>query len=102
MTSRQPARRSSDLRFAASPSRKNCTCIDGLTRRNWVKLAFPGDAHDHWKGSLFESLQQSSVLRDFAVDPMASDWSDWKPEDVLLFTRLLRIDKSQLISTQRL
>ena len=62
-----------------------------------MKLAFPGDAHDHWKGSLFESLQQSSVLRDFAVDPMASDWSDWKPEDVLLFTRLLRIDKSQLI-----
>jgi hypothetical protein len=62
-----------------------------------VNLAFLGDALDPWKGSLFESLQQSSVLRDFAVDPMASDWSAWRPEDVLLFTRLLRIDKSQLI-----
>jgi hypothetical protein len=38
-----------------------------------------------------------NILRHFAVDPMISDWSDWKPEDVLLFTRLLRIDKSQLI-----
>ena len=66
-------------------------------RRNSVNLAFLGDALDHWKGSLFESLQQSRVLSDFAVDPMASDWSNWKPEDVLLFTRLLRIDKCQLI-----
>lgn len=62
-----------------------------------MNLAFLGDALDHWKGSLFESLQRSIVLRDFAVDPMASDWSKWQPEDISLFTRLLRIDKSQLI-----
>ena len=56
-----------------------------------------GDALDYWKGSLFGCLQQSSVLRNFAVDPMASDWSNWEPEDISLYARLLRIDKSQLI-----
>lgn len=62
-----------------------------------MNLAFLGDALDHWKGSLFETLQQSNVLRNLAVDAMASDWSAWQPEDVLLYARLLGIDKSQLI-----
>jgi len=62
-----------------------------------VNLSFLGDALDHWKGSLFESLQQAGVLRNFAVDAMASDWPAWQPEDVSLFSRLLKIDESQLI-----
>src|SRR5712692_6397133 len=48
--------------------------------------------------SLFESLPQSGVLRDFAVDPMASDLDAWKPEDFSLLARLLRIDPSRIIS----
>lgn len=62
-----------------------------------MNLEFLGDALDHWKGSLFESLKRSDILRDFAVDPMAIDWRSWQPESVLAFTRLLRIDESQLI-----
>jgi len=63
-----------------------------------VNLAFLGDALDHWKGSLFESLQQAGVVRDFAVDPMASDGDAWQPEDFSVLARLLRIDRSRLIS----
>jgi len=63
-----------------------------------VNLAFLGDALDHWKGSLIESLQNSNLLSGFAVDPMAVDWSAWQPDDVLAFARLLRINKSQIIS----
>lgn len=62
-----------------------------------MNLAFLGDALDHWKGSLFESLQQSAVLRDFAVDAMASDWTAWQPEDLALFARLLRVQPAQVI-----
>ncbi|MGA3204612.1 MAG: hypothetical protein ABSF12_19140 [Bryobacteraceae bacterium] len=58
-----------------------------------MNLKFLGDALDHWKGSLFESLQQAGVLRNFAVDAMASDWPDWQPDDVALFTRLLRVQE---------
>ncbi len=52
---------------------------------------------DHWKGSLFESLQAVQGLRDFAVDPMASDSEAWKEEDFRLFARLLRITREQII-----
>jgi hypothetical protein len=62
-----------------------------------VKLEFLGDALDYWKGSLFESLRQSSVLHDFRVDAMASDWPAWQQEDVTLYARLLRIGESKLI-----
>ena len=62
-----------------------------------MNLAFLGDALDHWKGSLFGSLQQSNLLQNFAVDAMASDWTAWQPEDVSLFAHLLKIDKSQVI-----
>ena len=61
-----------------------------------MNLAFLGDALDHWKGSLFQSLQDGGVLRDFAVDPMASDLALWKPVDFLLYAKLLRIDRSQI------
>ena len=62
-----------------------------------MNLAFLGDALDHWKGSLFESLHKSGVLRNFAVDPMASDWAAWQPEDVSLFALLLRVDESKIV-----
>ncbi|MGD1021021.1 MAG: hypothetical protein ABSA12_17075 [Verrucomicrobiia bacterium] len=56
-----------------------------------------GDALDHWKGSLFECLQASSVLRDFAVDPMATDLPDWQPQDFSLLAKLLRVNPNQII-----
>ena len=63
-----------------------------------MNLAFLGDALDHWKGSLFESLQKGGIVRDFAVDPMASDLAAWSSGDFALFSTLLRIDRSQVIS----
>jgi len=62
-----------------------------------MNLAFLGDALDHWKGSLFESLQKGGILQNFAVDPMASDLAAWTPEDFSLFSTLLRIDRSQIV-----
>jgi hypothetical protein len=62
-----------------------------------MNLKFLGDAFDHWKGSLFDSLRAARVLHDFAVDPMASDVKSWKPEDFRLFARLLRITPAHLI-----
>jgi len=63
-----------------------------------MNLQFLGDALDHWKGSVFEILQRERVLRDFLVDPMASDAPAWKPADLKLFARLLRIEQRQLVS----
>lgn len=65
-----------------------------------MNLNFLGDALDHWKGSLFESLQEAQVLRDFAVDPMASDLGSWNSEDFLILARLLRITPAQIIQHQ--
>ena len=62
-----------------------------------MNLQFLGDALDHWKGSLFESLRKAQALRDFAADPMASDLKSWRPEDFKLFARLLRITPAQVI-----
>jgi hypothetical protein len=62
-----------------------------------LNLQFLGDALDHWKGSLFESLRMAEALRDFAVDPMASDLDSWRQEDFKLFARLLRITPAQII-----
>jgi hypothetical protein len=56
-----------------------------------------GDALDHWKGSLFEHLQATGILRDFAVNPMASDLSDWQPRDFSLFAKLLRVKPNQIV-----
>jgi hypothetical protein len=66
-----------------------------------LNLAFLGDALDHWKGSLFESLQQNSIVKGFAVDPMARDLPEWKPDDFALFAKLLRVDRSQIVSHHR-
>jgi len=66
-----------------------------------MNLAFLGDALDHWKGSLFETLQKSGVLKNFAVDPMASDLAAWGPDDFSLFARLLRVNRSQIVSHNR-
>jgi len=63
-----------------------------------VNLTFLGDALDHWKGSIFESLQRGGILRHFAVDPMASDLSQWTAEDFALYARLLRIDRGQILA----
>jgi hypothetical protein len=63
-----------------------------------MNLSFLGDALDHWKGSLFESMQSAGVLRHFAVDPMASDLPSWRDTDFSLFAQLVRVDVSQIIS----
>lgn len=62
-----------------------------------MNLRYLGDALDHWKGSLFEYLANVGVLREFAVDPMASDLLEWAEADYALFARLLRVNKSQII-----
>jgi hypothetical protein len=62
-----------------------------------LNLKYLGDALDHWKGSLFEYLANAGVLREFAVDPMASDLPEWTEADYSLFARLLRVDESRII-----
>ena len=62
-----------------------------------MNLAYLGDALDHWKGSLFEFLEGEGFLRDFAVDPMASDGALWTPHDHELFARLLRVTDAQIL-----
>jgi len=62
-----------------------------------VNLEYLGDALDHWKGSLFDYLQARANLRDFAVDPMATDREHWSEADFSLFARLLHIERSQII-----
>jgi hypothetical protein len=62
-----------------------------------VNLQFLGDALDHWKGSVFEQLQQAGQLKNFMVDAMASDSANWQPEDWSLFAKLLRVTPVQII-----
>jgi hypothetical protein len=62
-----------------------------------MNLEYLGDALDHWKGSIFESLQKGNVFSDFAVDPMITDISCWQPADYLLYAHLLRIKAEQII-----
>jgi len=62
-----------------------------------VNLKFLGDAMDHWKGSLFESLQRAGVLHRLAVDPMASDSAMWTQDDFTLYAQLLHVKLSQLV-----
>ena len=62
-----------------------------------MNLRFLGDALDHWKGSVFEGLQNSNILEDFPVDAMASDIDNWRPEDWSLYAKLLRVRESQIV-----
>jgi hypothetical protein len=62
---------------------------------------FLGDALDHWKGSLFETLQKAELLRTFQVDPMATDAHRWKSKDWALLARLLRLEGSWRIVRHR-
>ncbi len=66
-----------------------------------MKLAYLGDAHDHWKGSVFTYLHEANVFRDFVVDPMITDASPWSASNVKLYAHLLRIDDGQLVQHDR-
>lgn len=66
-----------------------------------MNLTHLGDALDHWKGSLFESLQGAGVLTDFAVDPVVSDLHDWTAQHFCLYARLLRVDLNQVLRQQK-
>lgn len=63
-----------------------------------MNLQFLGDALDHWKGSVFEALQNSLLLKGFRVDAMASDSEKWEQNDHRLYAKLLRIEQHQLIA----
>jgi hypothetical protein len=63
-----------------------------------MNLRFLGDSLDHWKGSVFESLQSSKVLENLRVDAMASDFDNWHPEDWSLYAKLLRVQESQILA----
>ena len=65
-----------------------------------MNLNFLGDALDHWKGSLFQSLCAAQALRDFAVDPMVTDQKSWKAADFDVLAHLLRITPAQVIRHQ--
>ena len=67
-----------------------------------MNLLYLGDALDHWKGSLFEYLQNGKLLREFAVDAMAGDAKQWQPADWKLFARLLRVKDAQVVPHTRL
>lgn len=62
-----------------------------------MNLQFLGDALDHWKGSVFEELEHSSLLKDFRVDAMASDSEKWEQIDYRLYARLLKVKQAQLV-----
>jgi len=62
-----------------------------------MNLQFLGDALDHWKGSVFEQLQQAKQLLDFRVDAMASDSDKWTSVDWSLFASLLRVTPVQIV-----
>lgn len=66
-----------------------------------MNLRYIGDALDHWKGSLFERLQAARLLREFAVDALASDAEDWQEADWKLFAKLLRVKDAQVIQHSR-
>ena len=65
-----------------------------------MNLQYLGDALDHWKGSIFEALQAGQVLRDFLVEPMATDHREWSTADWDLLARLLRIHPDQIVKHQ--
>lgn len=62
-----------------------------------MKLAHLGDALDHWKGSLFNFLQAVGVLRNFAVDPLATDAENWTPQVFAVYAHLLRVESHQVL-----
>ncbi len=62
-----------------------------------MNLDFLGDSLDHWKGSLFESLQSARLLNDFAIEPMASDLEKWTSHDFGLYARLLHVCRNQVL-----
>ena len=62
-----------------------------------MNLAYLGDALDHWKGSLFQFLEAERLVRNFAVDPMATDGAQWTVDDFELFARLLRVTDPQIL-----
>ena len=66
-----------------------------------MKLTYLGDAHDHWKGSVFQYLQEGEILRNFLVDSMATDASPWNTANSKLYAHLLRIEESQLVQHGR-
>jgi hypothetical protein len=66
-----------------------------------MKLAYLGDAHDHWKGSVFQYLQEGEILRNFLVDSMATDASPWNTANSKLYAHLLRIEETQLVQHDR-
>jgi hypothetical protein len=55
-----------------------------------------GDALDHFKGSLIRRLQSDGLLRDLAVDPMATDAEQWTDDDYRLYAQLLEVDISRV------
>ncbi len=62
-----------------------------------MNLKYLGDALDHWKGALFGKLQESGLLRRFAVDLMATDLEPWSADDRRLYCSLVHVENHQLV-----
>jgi hypothetical protein len=65
-----------------------------------MHLQWLGDALDHWKGAMFEYLQNEGKLANFRVDPMATDDASWSLADLRLYARLLRVSDNRVIRHQ--
>ena len=63
-----------------------------------MKLAYLGDALDHWKGSMLGEVQQHGLLHGLRVDAMATDQPGWNDSDWQVYARLLRVDRHQVVT----
>lgn len=61
-----------------------------------MNLRFLGDALDYWKGAILSDLRSEKLLTNLRVDAMASD--TWQPDDLALFSHLLRVRKGDFVS----
>ena len=65
-----------------------------------MRLEYLGDALDHFKGSLFRRLRAADLLRDLAVDPMATDADTWTHDDYRLYSDLLDVQPDKVLKSQ--
>lgn len=65
-----------------------------------MHLEYLGDALDHFKGSLFRRLNEAGLIRDLAVDPMATDAEQWTDDDYRLYSELLEVEEERILRSQ--
>lgn len=64
-----------------------------------MRLAFLGDALDHWKGAVL-SQAGSGCFRDLSIDAMLTDTLLWQAPHLQLYANLLQVQVEQIIEHQ--